>query len=72
MRRTAAATGTPAPVRPRVLQRTAAKVAQNPRLLQKLSKPSVKGQAFVSHVSGNGQARSYSLSGPARISINIT
>jgi hypothetical protein len=79
VRRTAAAKGTPASVRAKVLQRTAAKVAQNPRLLQKLARPSPRAQALLRRAWGGGftgdyggsQTRELTISGPARISINI-
>ena len=56
VRRTAASKGTPAAMRPKVLARTAAKVAQRPGLLRNLSRPSPKGQAIVQRA-GNGSVR---------------
>jgi hypothetical protein len=52
VKRTAASKGTPAAMRPRVLARTAAKVAQRPNLLSNLSRPSSKGQALVNRTVG--------------------
>ena len=74
VRRATAAKGTPPAVRAQVLQRTAAKVAQKPALLQRLSRPSPAGQSVVQRAGGgvNGSGRNYSISGPARISINVT
>lgn len=73
VRRATASKGTPPAVRAQVLQRTAAKVAQKPALLQRLSRPSPLGQSVVQRAGGgmNG-GRNYSVSGPARISINVT
>jgi hypothetical protein len=70
VRRATAAKGTPAALRPRVLQRTAARVAQNPALLQQLSRPSSKAQATMRRA--GAQVRSFSVPGPARISISVT
>ena len=67
VRRTAAAKGTPPAMRSKVLQRTAAKVAQNPALLQKLSRPSPAAQAVVGRT--GGRVRTISVPGPARIRI---
>ncbi|MCU0837941.1 MAG: hypothetical protein MUE49_04360 [Rhodospirillales bacterium] len=72
VRRTAIAKGTPAAVRPQVLQRTAAKVAQNPMLLKKLSRPSPKGQALAQRNGGTGRSQSFTVAGPARIQISVT
>jgi hypothetical protein len=50
-------------------------VAQKPALLQRLSRPSSAGQSVVQRAGGatNGSGnRSYNVSGPARISINVT
>lgn len=75
VRRATAAKGTPPAVRAQVLQRTAAKVAQKPALLQRLSRPSSVGQSAVQRAGGgvaNGSGqRSYNVTGPARISINV-
>jgi hypothetical protein len=53
VKRTAASKGTPATMRPRVLARTASKVAQRPGLLRNLSRPSPKGQALVRRTVGS-------------------
>jgi hypothetical protein len=53
VKRTAASKGTPAAMRPRVLARTAAKVAQRPGLLSNLSRPSPKGQALINRTVGS-------------------
>jgi hypothetical protein len=74
VKRTAAARGTPASVQPKVVARTAAKVAQNPNLLRRLSTPSPQGQATVSRTVGNsggGGSRSFSVAGPATITISV-
>jgi hypothetical protein len=74
VRRATAAKGTPPAVRAQVLQRTAAKVAQKPALLQRLSRPSPVGQGVVQRAGGgsNGSGqRTYTVTGPARISINV-
>jgi len=74
VRRATAAKGTPPAVRAQVLQRTAAKVAQKPALLQRLSRPSPAGQSVVQRAGGGmngGSQRTYSVTGPARISINV-
>jgi len=74
VRRATAAKGTPPAVRAQVLQRTASKVAQKPALLQRLSRPSSVGQGAVQRAGGaaNGSGyRNYTVSGPARISINV-
>jgi hypothetical protein len=82
VRRATAAKGTPPAVRSQVLQRTAAKVAQKPALLQRLSRPSPVGQSIVQRAGngfGNGMgggmgggSRGYTVTGPARICINVT
>jgi hypothetical protein len=68
VKRTAAARGTPVSVRPKVVARTAAKVAQNPTMLRRLSTPSPKGQALGQRVGGG---RVLDVSGPATITINV-
>lgn len=75
VRRATASKGTPPAVRSQVLQRTAAKVASKPALLQRLSRPSPVGQSVVQRAGGGvsgGGYRTYNVSGPARISINVT
>ena len=76
VKRTAGARGTPAAVQPKVVARTAAKVAQNPALLRRLSTPSAKGQALVQRTGamtgmGMGGSRTISVPGPATITINV-
>jgi hypothetical protein len=61
VKRTAASKGTPTPMRPRVLARTAAKVAQRPALLRNLSQPSPRGQAIVQRTAGS--VRTYPIGG---------
>jgi hypothetical protein len=68
VRRTAASKGTPAAMRPNILQRTASKVAQNPMLLQKLSRPSPRAQEAVRR-NGNGRVQTFTVRGPARIQV---
>ena len=69
VRRTAASKGTPPAMRPKVLARTAAKVAQRPGLLRNLSRPSPKGQAIAQRA-GNGSVRNITV--PSGSSITIT
>ena len=76
VKRTAGARGTSAAVQPRVVARTAAKVAQNPALLRRLSTPSAKGQAIAQRTGamtgmGMGGSRTISVPGPATITINV-
>ncbi len=77
VRRTAGARATPAGVQPKVVARTAAKVAQNPALLRRLSTPSPAGQAIVQRTVGNGGStgmgggQTLNVPGPATITINV-
>lgn len=78
VKRTSAGSGTPLSAQPRVVARTAAKVARNPRLLQQLSKPSPQGQAIVRTIGGmggtawgGGSSRTISIPGPATITIDV-
>jgi hypothetical protein len=72
VKRTAAAAGTPPSVQPRIVARTAAKVAQNPGLLRRLSTPSPRGQAAVAGaMGGGGFGRTISVPGPATITISV-
>jgi hypothetical protein len=74
VKRTAGARGTPPSVQPKVVARTAAKVAQNPPLLRRLSSPSPQGQATVQRTVGNGGlggSRTFTVPGPATITINV-
>lgn len=68
VKRTAAARGTPVAVRPKVVARTASKVAQNPAMLRRLSTPSPKGQALAQRA---GAGRVLDVTGPATITINV-
>jgi hypothetical protein len=70
VRRTAAARGTPVGARPQVVARTAAKVAQNPSMLRRLSTPLPNGQAMVRR-NGNGNGRTLRVSGPATITVHV-
>lgn len=78
VKRTSAGSGTPPSAQPRIVARTAAKVARNPRLLQQLSKPSPQGQAIVRGTMGGmggmgwggGASRTISIPGPATITID--
>lgn len=81
VKRTTAAAGTPTAVRPKVVARTAAKVARSPQLLRRLSAPSPKGQRMAAAgggmgmggtgMSGSGSTRRISLNGPATITISM-
>jgi hypothetical protein len=74
VKRTTASSGTPAAARPRVVARTAAKVAQNPAMLRRLSAPSPVGQALVRRANGGGGGggvRTIRLPGPATIRISV-
>lgn len=79
VRRTAGARGTPPAVQPRVVARTANKVAQNPALLRRLSTPSPRAQSIVQRANGGyagggggfGGSRTISVPGPATITINV-
>ncbi len=80
VKRTAAARGVPASVRPRTVAQTAARVAQNPALLRKLSAPSPRGQALAQRAGGSvstmggswaGGGRTFNVPGPATITISV-
>jgi hypothetical protein len=75
VKRNAAARGTPPAAQAKVVARTAAKVAQNPPLLRRLSTPSPTGQAIVQRTpmvgGGFGGSRTLSIPGPATITINV-
>ena len=71
VRRTAASKGTPPAMRPKVLARTAAKVAQRPGLLRNLSRPSPKGQAIAQRA-GNGSVRNITVPSGATITISVS
>ncbi len=74
VKRNAAARGTPPTAQAKVVARTAAKVAQNPPLLRRLSTPSATGQSIVQSTPGSfggGGSRTLSIPGPATITINV-
>lgn len=70
VKRNVAARGTPPTAQAKVVARTAAKVAQNPQLLRRLSTPSPQGQATVQRAAPIG-SRTLSVPGPATITINV-
>ncbi|MDR4508928.1 MAG: hypothetical protein MRJ65_11965 [Candidatus Brocadiaceae bacterium] len=70
VKRTAAVRRTPVRVMPKIVTRTAAKVAKSPKLTKKLSRPSPKAKRIIKRVVGKKMARSYLLKGPVRISIS--
>ena len=69
VKRTAASKGTPAAMRPRVLARTAVKVAQRPGLLRSLSRPSPRAQALVQRTVGS--IRNIRVPSGATITISV-
>jgi hypothetical protein len=82
VRRTAATRGTPAQARPQVLRRTVQRVAQNPSMAQRLSRPSPAGQSALRRAGvqpvgrglggspcPRGGRRTITVRGPARITI---
>jgi hypothetical protein len=73
VKRTAGPRGTPAAVQPKVVARTAAKVAQSPTLLRRLSMPSPRAQSLVGRIGimPGGGSRTISIPGPATITINV-
>lgn len=68
VKRTAAVKGTPASVRPKVVKKVANKVAKSPTMAKKLSRPSMKAKRMVKKA--GIKMRSYTLPGPARITIS--
>jgi hypothetical protein len=70
VKRTAASKGTPVAMRPKVLARTAAKVAQRPGLLRNLSRPSANGQGIVRRTAGS--VRNISVPSGATITISVS
>jgi hypothetical protein len=76
VKRTAAANGTPVAARPSVVAKTAAKVAENPTMLRRLSAPSPRGQALARRANGGssgyrgGGGRTIRIPGPATIRIS--
>ena len=78
VKRTAGARGTPPAVQPQVIARTAAKVAQNPDLLRRLSTPSPRARHRAARRNGgrrlwrrHGGSRTIRVPGPATITINV-
>jgi hypothetical protein len=81
VKRTTGARGAPVSVQPKVVARTAAKVAQNPAMLRRLSAPLPRAQALVQRANGGslgngyggygGGSRTISVPGPATITINV-
>jgi hypothetical protein len=74
VKRTAGARGASPAVQPRVIARTAAKVAQNPNLLRRLSSPSRRAQSIAHRANGgggNGGSRTIRVPGPATITIDV-
>jgi len=67
VKRTAASKGTPVAMRPKVLARTAAKLAQRSDLMRNLSRPSPKAQGILRTV---GSVRTLHV--PAGSTITIT
>ncbi|MCF6147055.1 MAG: hypothetical protein E3K37_00170 [Candidatus Kuenenia sp.] len=70
VKRTAAVRRTPIRVMPKIVARTAAKVAKSPKLTRKLSRPSPKAKRIIRRVVGKKMGRSYVLKGPVRITIS--
>ena len=74
VKRTAGARGASPAAQPKVIARTAAKVAQNPGLLRRLSAPSQRAQSLAHRANGGGShggSRTFSVPGPATITINV-
>jgi hypothetical protein len=71
VKRTSAGSGTPPSSQPRIVARTAAKVARNPALLQRLSTPSPQGQALANGAMGGTMGRTILVPGPATLTINV-
>jgi len=71
VKRTAAVKRTPVAARTKIVKRAAAKVARSPRMTRNLSRPSTKAKRMVkkSAVVKN-RTRSYTIQGPARITIS--
>lgn len=70
VKRTTAAKGTPTTVAPKIVLRTAAKVARSPALTRRLCKPSRRGRRFIKRPTMRRAIRSYMMSGPTRITIS--
>jgi len=67
--RTAAVKGTPVTAKPKVVRATATKVSRSPRMVRKLARPSPAGMTMA-RGGGAGFSRSYTIQGPARITIS--
>ncbi len=67
VKRTAVVKATPASARTKVMKRTAAKVARSPAMTRKLARPSPKAKEAVRRTAR--RVRTYTISGPARITI---
>jgi len=70
VKRTAAVKRTPVAARIKIVKRTAAKVARSSRLTRNLSRPSTKAKRMVKGAAAKTKARSYTIKGPARITIS--
>jgi hypothetical protein len=71
VKRTAAAKGASTATATKAVRRTAAKVARSPALTRKLAKPSVMAKRRVAKATKAAKmARSYTIPGPARITIS--
>ena len=66
VKRSTANKGTPSIVKTKIVKNTAIKVAKSPTLTRKLAKPSVKAKIAVKKVA---KARSYTIAGPAKITV---
>ncbi len=66
VKRSTANKGTPSIVKTKIVKNTAIKVAKSPTLTRKLAKPSVKAKIAAKKVV---KARSYTIPGPARITV---
>jgi hypothetical protein len=67
--RTAAAKGTPAPARPKVLLRTAQRVAARPTLASRLAQPSPRALRIVRRLGVGAGSRTFRMRGPVEITI---
>ena len=68
VKRTAAVKRTPVAARSKIVKRTAAKVARSSRMTRNLSRPSAKAKRMVKKTAA-AKTRSYTIKGPARITI---
>jgi len=72
VKRTTAAKGPPAAVRPKVVQRTAERVARSPLLVRNLSRPSPQAKRVLGRVGGiSGSRHIVTLPGRGRIMITV-